>query len=405
MFSKTPSRPCTRRAAAALCLSLALLLASAPPAAGCSWDYLIWIPRARDADALYRFVRDGKAGFIDRSGKVVIEPKFRVYGNYDDAFREGLLEVDFMPSRYVDREGKDVVPAPYRGEKFAEGLAAVLDDETRRWGYVNREGKYVISPRFESCKGCFAALFSEGLARVRTGDRLGFIDRSGEFAVRPTLLHAEDFSDGMARVIVEGPCTFYSPGPCPSEANIIGGAAAEAPPCRFTFVNWRGSVLAQRFDGARDFSEGLAPVRQGRKWGYIDKTGRLVIEPRFDEAASFFEGRALVKQGDVYGFIDERGEYAVEPSFKYAEDFSDGLAPAGDLNWQGPAGLRYIDRNGHTVIPGPFRVASRFFKGLAHVQLETLEEERDGRRWRTRRYAYIDTKGRTVFAYEYETEG
>lgn len=397
----------TRRPfASALCLSLALLIASAAPAAACSWDYLIWMPRERDADALYRFIRDGRAGFIDRSGKVVIEPQFEVYGNYSGVFREGLLEVGLVSrsGRYVDVKGRHVELAPYRGGEFAEGLAAVRDEETGQWGYVNREGKYVISPRF--CRDCFVRNFSDGLAWIQTSYRHGFIDRSGEFVVPPTFLLGDDFRDGMARVVVNaGPCVYHSEGACPG-SDILGFSvrdAADVPPCRFTFVDRRGNVLDERFDNARDFSEGLAPVLKEGKWGYIDKSGRLVIEPRFDNAQPFADGRALVKVGDLHGFIDEHGELVIPAKFKDAFSFSEGLAAVGSLNWEGDGGLYYIDRHGRTVIPGPFRIASHFFKGLAHVEYASAPVKGKAD-WLTHRFAYIDTKGKTVFAYGFDVE-
>jgi hypothetical protein len=33
--------------------------------------------------------------------------------------------------------------------------------------------------------------------------------------------------------------------------------------------------------------ETLAAVKIGGKWGYIDKTGKIVIKPQFDEAGDF----------------------------------------------------------------------------------------------------------------------
>lgn len=41
-----------------------------------------------------------------------------------------------------------------------------------------------------------------------------------------------------------------------------------------------------------DFAEGVAPV--GERWGFIDKTGKVVIEPRFDRVDAFSDGMAMV---------------------------------------------------------------------------------------------------------------
>lgn len=403
--ARTPQRRTlkSRRLIAAACLSLAALLCFVAEADACSWDYIIWMPHDKDADPLYRFVRgDHRAGYIDRTGRVVIEPKFKAYGNYGGEFHDGLVEDGFMSGVYADTKGNVVEPAPYRGAEFAEGLAAALDEDSREWGYVNRAGQFVISPRFP--EGDHASQFSEGLAWVSHGLRYGFMDRTGEFVVEPTFLNAEDFHDGMARVVVEGPCAFVGDGPC-SDSRVLGGAMKfeDAPSCKFTFVDARGSVLEARFDAAKDFAEGLAPVRKGGKWGFVDKSGRVVIEPRFDDAWPFSDERARIKLGELYGFIDRRGELVIPPRFDYAGGFSEGLSPVSTPHPEESRGIYYIDKGGRTVIPGPFYVASHFFKGLAHVELgRSMTKKNDGEEWRTRRFAYIDAKGKTVFAYEYE---
>src|SRR4051812_20525185 len=41
-----------------------------------------------------------------------------------------------------------------------------------------------------------------------------------------------------------------------------------------------------------------------RKWGYIDTTGKLVIQYQFDQAWGFGDGLASVKIGERWGYID-----------------------------------------------------------------------------------------------------
>ncbi len=57
---------------------------------------------------------------------------------------------------------------------------------------------------------------------------------------------------------------------------------------------------------AYDFSENLARVKKGKKWGYINLQGKIVIEPVFDVAYDFREGLARVRQKEKRGFIRYR---------------------------------------------------------------------------------------------------
>lgn len=55
-------------------------------------------------------------------------------------------------------------------------------------------------------------------------------------------------------------------------------------------------VIEPQFDQADSFSQGLARVKIGNQWGYIDKQGKFVLQREFEEAESFAEGVALVRK-------------------------------------------------------------------------------------------------------------
>jgi hypothetical protein len=73
-------------------------------------------------------------------------------------------------------------------------------------------------------------------------------------------------------------------------------------------------VVTPQYQRAADFSEGLAAVEVGGKWGYIDKTGRMVIQPQFGSALRFYGGVARVSVGDKHGLIDATGKFIWGPT-------------------------------------------------------------------------------------------
>ena len=365
----------------------------------CSWDYPIWIPRSNDADPLYRFVKHGKAGYIDRTGKVVIKPKFPTSGNYGDEFHAGLLDTDISEGEYVNRQGERAFEKSfYRGWEFSEGLAVVMEEEGGLWGYIDTTGEFAISPRFQSHPHGYVSPFSDGLARVSVGGKYGYIDNTGEFAVELRFLAAEHFVEGMARVaVVDGPCIYVGDG-CSNLRVLPEGTpwTEDLPFCKYTFVDKSGELLRDQFDELGDYAEGMAPIRIHRQWGYIDSAGEIVIKPSFEAAWPFSAGVARVLARDRFGFIDASGEWVVPPIFDQVADFSSGLAPVEQK------GYYFIDKSGSQAFPGRFAEASHFFKGLAHVQL--FDIGKDGLSEVSQKFAYINTSGKVVFSYEQSWE-
>jgi hypothetical protein len=111
------------------------------------------------------------------------------------------------------------------------------------------------------------------------------------------------------------------------------------------------------------FSDGLACVKQGDKWGYIDRKGNFKIEPRFREATDFSDGLAAVKPDHLWGYIDKAGKVAIPVQYRDCAPFSEGLAA---VKVRGQWG--FIDTQGHTVLKPQLLRACAFRKGLARVE-------------------------------------
>jgi len=369
----------------------ALLLAlMASFAIACESDYPIWIPRTPGADPLYRFVKNGRAGYIDQSGHIVIPPKLELEGNSRSEFHDGLLEIGVFDGKYVDRTGEVVLDKGlYRGWDFSEGLAVAMRKDENLWGYINTSGEFAITPRFETGGDSYVWPFADGLAKIKVHGKYGYIDHSGKFVIPPQFPDGVNFHDGMARVVTDGPCTYFPEGGCGfANPEKVGGESTTS--CRFTFTDKTGRVITtERFDNARDFSEGLAPVQIGKLWAFIDKTGRIDIPPRFEDAYPFHSGLARIRDHNWYGYADKSGNIVIRPQWTYAEDFSEDIAVAASTIGR----YFYIDRQGKRAFPGEFTAASPFFKGLANVRFWL---EPGMKSWPS---PYIVKTGRRVFTY------
>ena len=88
-------------------------------------------------------------------------------------------------------------------------------------------------------------------------------------------------------------------------------------------------VIPAGFENIQSFSEGLAAVLVDGHYGFIDKTGQMVIEPQFIDVHDFTEGLAAVrvfKDGEhLWGFIDRTGKMVIEPQWDDALFFVNGL--------------------------------------------------------------------------------
>src|ERR1700674_2216363 len=128
--------------------------------------------------------------------------------------------------------------------------------------------------------------------------------------------------------------------------------------------------------GQQPESKALFPVEKDGKFGFIDRTGKVVIPLQFDSANDFHEGLALVTANRKTMFIDTAGETVITPQFDIVNNFSEGLAPVnigqkripnlGLISDPGKWG--YIDKTGKLVIPLKFTHAEDFSEGLAAVR-------------------------------------
>jgi hypothetical protein len=287
-----------------------------------------------------------KAGFIDKAGKIVIEQKFNSARNFSEGlatvyFGEFAMHRGYDKAGFIDKTGKVVVEPIYDDVMdFSEGLAVVRKDG--KSGFIDKTGKIVISLQFD-----YAFSFSEGLANIFVNGKYGFIDKTGKIVIEPQFTYAKGFSENLAMVKIGGGTILPYPYSTYQERETVGRIDT-----KYGFINKKGQIIysfvARRADS---FSGGLAAVETLDGFGFINEKGKFIIQPKFSDVFGmtphFSEGLSLtVLKGNKVGFIDKRGEVVITTDYKYANDFENGLAQVCEqvINTCG-----YIDKTGKII--------------------------------------------------------
>lgn len=303
-------------------------------------------------------VQDGKYGYINHQGKVLIKPQFVWGTDFEDGF--GTV---YVCGRLVSvNEAGQILPLKY--SKRGNGLAPQHSGD--RVGFVDAEGHFTIAAMFAD-----ALPFSDGLAAVKVGDSWGFIDTMGRQVIPPTFQAAYYFREGVATAETEGVYVLIdkSGSILAREFEQLRGIVSEGrvPVSRddkYGYLDLHGKVLIPLvYEDADSFNDGLAPVKKDGKWGYIASDGRVVIPFIFDKAGVFGSNLAPVQIADQTGFINRSGTFAFHLRFEYAPGFLTGdadgtLAADSDVSrfWTSEGAFGYVNTTGE-LIWGPVREA------------------------------------------------
>ena len=252
-----------------------------------------------------------------------------------------------------------IQPAYDRAYDFSEGVARVQSGDF--FTFIDASGKVTLSQQFKGL-----TRLSEGLAGATIDNvQWGIIDTSGKFVVEPKFgrISVDSFSSGMAA--------------------FLKGA-------KWGYINTKGEEkIEPQFQFAGPFDEGIAPVRTAGAFLFIDKSAKPVIasKDRFEYASAFKDGIAtVVSKGNVL-FIDKTGKVLLSKEGLGGFPFQNGLAPF----MAGFDACGFIDKTGKLVIPAQYPIVWPFSEGYAAFK--------DAK---TNLWGYLDTKGKHVIPPTFE---
>lgn len=216
--------------------------------------------------------KDGKTGAINRFGRVVIPIEFDYIWDFTDGAalakkgdEEGAINT---LGRFIFQDSEEA----YILDSYHNGLAPATVADFVGFGYIDKLGKWVVQPEYESVglfDGVYAAVVMNGL--------IGFIDREGAMVIEPSFPLPEDYE--------------------------------------------------QRFTGRFETEDSLCWVPlDDEHFGYINKAGEVVISGDFVFADDFRNGLALVVTDLHIGYIDVSGEWVYQVLL--SELYPDGVLSA-----------------------------------------------------------------------------
>ena len=261
----------------------------------------------------------------------------------------------------------------------------VNSDKT--YTYKNSKNKIIFD--HISCK----LMFKNGYSVINDGEKYGVVNTRAEYVIPKMYDFIADESDGMYACLIE----------------TVDGAKICYYNNKFELaVSPRIADLHLNAGDGYDYNfyHGLALYREPEthKYGYLDKTGNMIIPAKYDWAETFTDEIAPVgcNNGKCY-FIDITGAVKRTINATIIQKYSDGLAAVWANKWG------YIDKTGNWVIKpkygcfecphdGEFFVCD-FYKGYAGVYLgsgyapnkETISNQ----------FAIIDKTGRIIKRFDY----
>lgn len=238
-----------------------------------------------------------------------IPPEFNEIGdfvNYDLAYARGYGYV--LPG-YIDKNGAwRIKPSSleevwdFYGELALVSLAKMYGNEFKA-GYINTEGQLVSKVKLD-----YGRPFINGLAAARedVSDKHGYIDKNGEWAIKPRFDLALEFNDNGLAIVCD-------------ECEKVGWLIDRNGKKKYELANLR-------YEKARNANmpyDNSVPIQIGDKWGLMSvarnlfsKPGKWLLEPVYDHISSFYYGYAFINKGGSRQLIDSRGKSVLPPEYE-----------------------------------------------------------------------------------------
>lgn len=256
-------------------------------------------------------------GLINTKGKFIVEPEYSYISQFSEGLSVAIKDSSFL---VLDEEGKTLTSKPYNYiSPYKNGRALFSQFDERKvflYGYLDRNGKEIIPAKYIN-----GSDFVAGKAIVqKSQEKFELIDMQGK------VLNSYNYP--LVGDLGEGFLSFKD-----SQSG------------KFGYIRESGKIaIPPQFSSTQAFKAGRAVVSISEdlpynRVGLINTQGRFVINPIFNDIIILNEnrvaiGKAIDKErpyyGSIYALADKDGDLLTDFKFYNISSFKDGLASVYD---------------------------------------------------------------------------
>ncbi|KRU41371.1 WG repeat-containing protein [Clostridium sporogenes] len=249
--------------------------------------------------------------------------------SYIGNFKEGRAQYGIIdPNKgylygYLDRDGKDIIPAQYEYANDFYKEKAVVRIKENEYALINVDGEILNKYEYASVGNLREGLLS---FKEDIGGKYGFIDEDGNVVIKPQFTYAQDFSEGRAVVNASGNI-INNYGVIDKEGNYIitpkyndiillgdnrmavGIAIDKTSPfigSKYAIADTEGNILTDFiYYGVSNYKNGIASVYDNSNTFFIDKEGNKVENLPVVEGS----GTLTIENELIKAYVDYRISY------------------------------------------------------------------------------------------------
>ena len=369
----------------------------------------VWFLRPIDRSALFAvYLSDGNMGYVTADGRVAFPETWSEAGPFDQTGIAVVKATDKKGRRFhglLDRPGETTEIRSVRGVGTFDSSGLAPANADGKWGFIDRTGEFVVRPVWDHV----LPFRNEELAFVRIGDlrfagKTGFVDRTGRLAIPAEWDEAAYWPrDDRIAVQRDGKWGYVDlagklvvPLEWGQAESFDGsGLAAVSKNGKWGLVDPSGRLAIPLAWDEIKVGDPLSPIcaRKNGRWHLLDRTGKTLLSGEWTELLPFdASGLAVVRIYGRYGYIDRTGRLAIPAEWTMARSFASTDARA-ELARVFKGGMRpiFIDRHGTVVIP----IRWDIYGGFDESGLAPIEDEK--------KQGYIDRGGKVVVPIEFQS--